>query len=262
MTNSSSGLKYFLTSARSTLSKALTNRQPVHVFIGNEAADPDSIVSSLCSAYMGSTAHSSSSSSSSSCVPMCCIPRADLKLRRDTELLFTMAGLDINDLICLEDAALVELSQQGLLTITLTDHNELATKWGSGEAAEGLSAAVVGIIDHHLDKGKHAQVTGERRNIAFDSITGCELAGSACTLVAEMFLTKEGAPASIEEEVATLLSGVILLDTSNMNPVVGKGKPRDEIALNALLAALPGGATERRDATFSQLQSAKTDATF
>jgi hypothetical protein len=84
----------------------LQQQQHVHLFIGNEAADPDSIISSLCSAFLfhsqqqteavaavGTGAVTGTGDGAATCmtcvaVPMCCIPRADLVLRRDTQLLF------------------------------------------------------------------------------------------------------------------------------------------------------------------------------
>jgi inorganic pyrophosphatase/exopolyphosphatase len=208
-----------------------------------------------------------------------------------------MAGLDINDLVCLDDttdsdsstgtntatglSSLPALQEKGLLSITLTDHNALAHKWGEGGAAAALDQAVVAIVDHHEDKGEHAHVRGSARNVAFDASTGREEAGSCCTLVAENFLLARHSnssssssmgiadgegdgelTSSLPEDIALLLSGVILLDTCNMDAAVGKGRPRDAAALDALFAAMPPEKRGMRDSIFRELNGAKTDPTF
>ena len=77
---------------------------------------------------------------------------------------------------------------------------------------------VVEIVDHHLDMGGHAAVIGAQRNVAFDAETKKALVGSACTLVAEVLSPELRADATL----ATLLGGVILIDTLNMDPAAAK----------------------------------------
>ena len=288
------GLQSFMRTSRKSLSDVLGSKGAlatrIHVFLGNEAADPDSIVSSLCSAYLshcergtGAGYGDTTTEGTVACVPMCCIPRSDLALRRDTKLLFDMAGLDINDLICLDDNeeygydALHELQRRGLLSITLTDHNALASSVWSADATATLGSCVVEIIDHHTDKGEHAHVVGARRDIAFDAERGRELVGSACTLIAERALGpitidprsakgsgEQGSTIEVDGELAMLLSGVILLDTSNMDPTVDKGRPRDDSALSRLLQAAQAEVAARggREAMYVELQGAKSSPEF
>lgn len=124
-----------------------------------------------------------------------------------------------------------------------------------------------------------------RRDVAFAGDTA--LVGSACTLVVEAFLKAEessskggdntevqGADDGAANEVgmtgsgnnasplalmgpalATLLSGVILLDTMNMSPEAGKGTRRDAAALEVLLKRC----TVDRTKLFETLQGAKFD---
>lgn len=273
---SSSHLKTFLRQTKNSLASAIKNQETffqtnrIHVFIGNEAADPDSIVSALCLAYLEQSSSAASPKDDGVlCVPMCCIPRADLALRKDTQLLFDMTGLDINDLVCLDDCDgflgsinSIECQNDQPFAVTLTDHNELANKWESGTA--WLADRIVAIVDHHVDKGAHSHVKPPARNIAFNSDTGREGAGSCCTLIAEAFLSKRAVDDTpLEDDVAALLSGVILLDTSNMSVEVGKGTSRDAAALEALWsAATTIDLRASRDATFEKLRSAKTDPSF
>jgi len=281
MTTTRAGLQSFLRSSRSALLNVGGNAailsdsaQKIHVVLGNEAADADSIVSSLCCAYLKQKYHLSPGAASSVFVPMCCIPRSDLVLRRDVSVLFEMAGLSIDDLICLEDCALDTLATEGRLSLTLTDHNKLAEKWGHDESTlNALDTAVCHIVDHHFDKGAHAHVQGDSRNIAYDSSEGKEVTGSTCTLVAEAFFemleqngdmkdTNDHAIGiDIQGDIATLLAGVILLDTSNMSEAVGKGRPRDASALDKLLPLLPPSIPDR-SCFFTQLRDAKTSPMF
>ena len=96
---------------------------------------------------------------------------------------------------------------------------------------------VVEIVDHHLDVGGHSTVSGAQRNIAFDSEAKKALVGSACTLVAEALVSN--APGLVDSTLATLLGGVILIDTLNMDPAAAKGTARDGAALESLEPMFP-----------------------
>lgn len=286
----------FLKTSRLSLNKILNgdiklndkNNINLHVVIGNEAADADSIVSALCCAYIKSM-KDSSKSLTTHYVPVCCIPRSDLILRRDISILFQLTGLDMNDLICLDDCKLELLSKQAKsktenLKITLTDHNEISRYWKDDTVS--IESHIIEIIDHHKDKGKYPSIVGKSRRIAFNHTTGVETAGSTCTLIAESILLpsvdcdshgdsgscvgsdekKENKDPVIMPELARLLSGVILLDTSNMNKDVGKGKIRDEIMLQKLLplasVEIEGLMEFERETVFKALKGAKTDPEF
>jgi inorganic pyrophosphatase/exopolyphosphatase len=80
----------FLAEARA----ALLDSKQKKIVIGNEAADADTIISSICLAhYLHATRSSEESAAGVQYVPVLPLPRAELKLRPETLLLFRLAGL-------------------------------------------------------------------------------------------------------------------------------------------------------------------------
>lgn len=61
----------------------------LNVCLGNEAADADSLISTLCYAFLRQC-NSSTRGENVIYIPAAAIPRADLTLRRDVELLVCM----------------------------------------------------------------------------------------------------------------------------------------------------------------------------
>lgn len=222
---------------------------PCRVVIGNEAGDADSIISSLCYAWLLHSAASSAPSSSTTLttVPVASIPRADLRLRPETSRLLELAGVDQGLLPCLDQVDLASAAQE----LVLVDHNAVSASWDAS-----LGPRVVEIVDHHSDLGQHPTVPAEKRTIAFDHETGTATAGSCCTLVAEAFLTRQRI--ALDQGVALLLAGVMLLDTVNMSATAGKGTARDAAVLDELL---PIAATDR-EVLFHELMTAKFDAAW
>ena len=260
-------LKSFLGRAASSTVGKVPPR--VTICIGNEAADADSIISALCLAYLRQS--TSTAIPARSFIPLVSAPRSELALRRETELLLQSAHLELSDLVCLEEVNLANLRAQGRLdAILLVDHNSLSSKVAdllvatAGPAGEGASAADVGslveeIFDHHQDARLYPHVT-ERRHIAYDAATKKATAGSTCTLIYEEFLRQEPEGLGLlDAPLATLLLGVICLDTSNGDAAVGKAEPRD-VAAMAALQFTPG--VPDRDALYARLRNAKMDPAF
>lgn len=128
------------------------------------------------------------------------------------------------------------------------------------------SQCVVGIVDHHEDKGQYPSVSGEQRLIAFEQAQqegqlGQPGVASACTLVAHkvaqagprrqglqaepdlvavshpsivcwwggQYLSGAGSGASsslLDASVATLLLGVIMIDSAGLDPKVSQPASR------------------------------------
>jgi exopolyphosphatase len=197
-------------------------RRPTrHLVIGNEAGDADSIISAITLAYVESSQEEIEST------PIVSIPKADLTTQRpEVSLLMEMAGIvnASSNLIFVDDP----LIQHDAIDskVTLVDHNILAEKF------QGKNWTVVEIVDHHQDEGLYFETcSGNDRTIAF--VNDKALVASACTLVAERLrkVWKPPYPVSI----AVLLLGVILLDSVNLSPEVGKVTQRDKDAIDDLL---------------------------
>lgn len=232
----------------SILSSQSDDHRHKHVHFGNEAADADSLVAPLCYAFLAQQ------ESSDFChVPLLSIPRAELCMRPETLLLFRLAGIIPSSLLHFDDPGLLDdVSLAPFARVTLLDHNALAPKLRARWPQ--LEFRVCELIDHHHDSALYPTAL---RDVAFAE--GRALVGSACTLVAERFLVHRAAEALLADgAVATLLSGVILLDTLDMDPVAAKGTARDAAALDALLPRVSVGRRE----LFTQLQNAKLDPSW
>ena len=288
----------FLQRERESLRTALAGSGSgrVYVVVGNQASDADSIISALVLARAlreGAAASSSSSSSSSSAatpllgletsaedvfIPLISMKRADWSMRPETQMLMAEAGLDEracsgealffaddageDDLFGRDAAALRSLAASGQLRVVLTDHNRVDCA-----ALTPFAEHVVAIVDHHEDRGAHSGVTGAARFVSFDAAPAVQRGvGSACTLVAQLLTAH--CPALLAAEggqLATLLAGVVLLDTVNLDPKRGKTTEDDVAALAALTKVRRGAGVPDANATaalFTRLSAAKTDPAF
>ncbi len=113
---------------------------------GNEAADADSIISSLCYAY-----HRSCISNDCIYIPLVCVEKSKFYLRRDVELLLDHVDIAINeDLLSLYDINWKGLQSSNISChFTLVDHNVLASKAYNCINYSNLDELIVEILDHH-----------------------------------------------------------------------------------------------------------------
>jgi exopolyphosphatase len=220
-----------------SFSSLATTTPSLHFYMGNEAGDADSIISSLALAYTKNLEYNSSSNVDAyKNIPLVSIPRSDMALRRETVLLLQMAGISTEQLLYLDDASVQSFLKEDTSTasstdmaLTLVDHNKIRN------SLSHLSDRVVEIVDHHADEEAHRHIVPHRRKIAFEH--GHATAGSACTLVTENLLEHVvRANNKIDAGVGLGLLGVILIDTMNMSAEAGKGTDRDANAISNLVA--------------------------
>lgn len=202
---------------------------PIHVVLGNEAADVDSISCAIALAYLGQT------SSTLPMIPIANIPRSELPLRRDALLALSLADISPSDLLFIEELP-GGLASSGALT--LVDHNALA---GHQKDAASL---VIGIIDHHADEGEHANASPRI----------VERVGSCSTLVAELF---DEARIGDMRDAARLLACAIMLDTANLKDGA-KTTSRDEKAF-ARVCEVSEWNEGRRNEVYEMLKKARRD---
>ena len=207
----------------------LKEKKPSSLVIGNPAGDADSILSALCWSFVASTAVPIDGEKTLT-TPILSISRHDLQSQRpETTTLLQWANIDVESLVDVEDVTRNDSSRFSAVPVTLVDHNQLDSAFSS------LDWTVAAILDHHYDQGAHTD-TCTLRDIAFanDHAT----VASTTTLVAERWLEALGSSSSkssLPSDVAILLLGTILLDSVNMQPSAGKGTPRDQAMLDALL---------------------------
>ena len=193
------------------------------VVVGNEAADLDSVVSSLCYAYL----HSIRSGTAAVALINC--TRSDFVLRTEILYLLSLSGISPDDLLFIDTVNLPALLQNAELI--LVDHNQPGVDWIS------YSSRISAIIDHHKDAGLF-------RNVSPRII---RTVGSTATLIAEEFMRHS---VHIDRDVASLLLAAIILDTQNLSPQLKKATAADGDAVTALLALAPLD----REALFLELQ--------
>jgi exopolyphosphatase len=230
--------------------------------IGNDAGDADSCISAICLAFIeGKT-------------PIVSISRDTFLYERpEVEMLLDLAGIPnpTSNLLFIEDLKLILDSSKDdeVRRLTLVDHNTI------NESLQNFRNIldVVEIVDHHTDEKLYTDTCAEkRRNIAFDN--GKALVASTTTLVAEMLLEQTNNP---PPSLSTLLLGVILLDSVNLDESIGKVTSRDRYAVSHLLSQTdwsssgalraylkPGGGKLAIDTNqlFSHLEHAKYSPEF
>ncbi len=213
----SSYLKSIHTQITSLKESGELPKETIHVVLGNQSADMDSIVSAITLSY--------ANSKKGLYVPVLNIPRDDLSLRRDVLYVFETLKIDPNSFLYQEDLPFIlNLAKQGFIRITLVDHNRLAPD------QVALEKYVERIIDHHKEEKSLYPLMKEDEKL----ITTM---GSNSTLVAEKILSSN--PDSISQDSAYLLLSAILLDTKDLkNEDVATEK---DIAIGSLLKEKAGG---------------------
>jgi len=188
----------------------ISSGKDITVVIGNEAADLDSMASSVAYAYY---LHLSGVNA----VPVMNIPRNDFALRTEAVYLFGEASINPEMLLFLDDINFAELSGEGILDIVLVDHNV------PGDVLAPYAGAVKEILDHHADEKKYSSETA----------VDIRPVGSTATIVAERFIQNQ--KDLIDNEIGSLLLGTILLDTVNLDEDAGRVTPDDVKAARELM---------------------------
>ncbi|TDH67844.1 hypothetical protein CCR75_001953 [Bremia lactucae] len=164
----------------------------------------------------------------------------DLALRCDVTLLFQELGVDTDALVFVDE---FPWKIKSIVEVTLMDHNAVTNK----NIPHGYDLQVVEIVDHHSDLGQH--LNAQKREIAFAD--GKALVASTCTLVAEKLFEFDSH--DVHKLLATMLLGVIALDSINFDPTAKKVTPRDAKAAKLLEEM----AFARKEDLYDWLQNAK-----
>lgn len=189
-----SALKTYIKNIKNQSLLSLDLCHKLHIVMGNESADLDSIASSIAYAYL--LKHHAIDGAPLYC-PLIPTTKGDLTLRKDVIYLFQLLHLEIEDLIFLDEMPLQQLVFKGLITVSLVDHNLLTP------SLEFLAPTVTNIIDHHRDEKAAYPALLDKQ---------IESVGSTASLIAEKWFEKN----SIPSDVALLLLSTILIDTHNL----------------------------------------------
>ncbi|XP_076963456.1 exopolyphosphatase PRUNE1-like isoform X1 [Callospermophilus lateralis] len=214
---------------------ALQESRRLHVVLGNEACDLDSMVSALALAfYLTKT-----NEAEEVFIPVLNIKCSELPLRGDNVFFLQKIQIPETILIFRDEIDLHALHQAGQLTFILVDHHVLP------QSDAALEEAIVEVLDHRPIEQKHCPLCH----------VSVELVGSCATLVAERIL--QGAPEILDRQTAALLHGIIILDCVNMDIKIGKATPKDNEYVEKLEALFPD--LPKRNDIFDFLQKAKFD---
>eukprot|EP01029_Cantina_marsupialis_P026328 TRINITY_DN7047_c0_g1_i1.p1 TRINITY_DN7047_c0_g1~~TRINITY_DN7047_c0_g1_i1.p1 ORF type:complete len:377 (+),score=106.70 TRINITY_DN7047_c0_g1_i1:63-1193(+) len=186
------------------------NTKKIVFVLGNQSADPDSMICSICySNYL----RTHMVDDNEKVVSLFNIPRSQFSLRPTQQAIFNRFNIDVSDCCFLDDVDFQSLDVP--YGIVLVDHNVLAPhqNW--------MSSYLEGIIDHHRDEGHFDSIP---KNIGWIANENREV-GSCSTMVAECF---EASDSEISADIAGMLLSVIMLDTLGLDRSKGKTTNRDE----------------------------------
>jgi exopolyphosphatase len=213
-------LDYWL---KQCISRADENYTPIYV-LGNQAADADSIISSLIWAWFCNKFKIFNLTTNNIYLPIITCKRDELVLRKDILYLLMKDEINPDDLLYYNEVNLIDDFR-----VILMDHNRL-----DSVSQQFGKNGVLAIIDHHKDDGQKT----ESLRIIDTTI------GSTCSLLTHILFNKDSGlyiHSNILEDtenykiIADWLLHVIMIDTKNLS---GRYNQADITAVKVLLQLL------------------------
>lgn len=189
-------LQNFLCKAKNFIKATPIEKCNVFFVLGNESADLDSIISAIVYAF-----YLHEKDGKDIYVPVVCIPEKDMHLRTEVIVLFQKCGIDLKDIVYINEVNFLAFLISCAVDVTLVDHNDVGTHGV-------LKNSVHNIVDHHQDSMQFDDESKVCKNI--------KMVGSCCTLVAEEIYYNKSEFLSTHP-VAELLLAAILIDTINLD---------------------------------------------
>jgi len=226
------------------------------VVSGNQASDMDSIVAALTLAYQLTI---TKCETNEVYLPLVACRREDSYMRGETVRVFEKVGVKMEDLVFKDDEAMEMLFEKAG-GLTLVDHCNANTD----QFTQRGKNKVVRIVDHHVDEDAHPDVIGWARNFVKGYVNEddeLKLVGSVGTEIAQIFLSDREGLSHLSRDggaVAILLYSVILIDTQNLNPAIGKTTHQDMASMN-VMKHFTEGLLPSQDEWYDELIAAKTD---
>lgn len=234
-------MESFLVASKRFLSNLEAYRK-IRIVIGNESCDLDSAVCALVCAFLEYREALEAGRTDVAVIPLMNIPEREFRIK--TEVAYYLRRHDIPPaLLCFRDRIdLKELSRNlpRRLELVLVDHHALA------EEDRELAECVARVIDH---RPPDPDWPWHGRELLLEAV------GSCATLVARELLRKQ--PGLLDGQLAGLLRGPILIDTSNLSPELGRATAADEEAVRDLESA--GSLREERASVYRDILRAKTN---
>ena len=210
----------------------------INICIGNVSCDMDSAIGAILLAYyMTDNYFSDYGNYEKFWIPVINCPRNEIVARLDIHYHLKNYGIDIANLVYIDDLNINFYSENNLLSLALIDHNKLDYTQQSWEKS------VVYLVDHHVDLNAYPEM---------DKIL--KFCGSACSLVMNLIFKNNFANEILTKEICDFFSAAILIDTENLNPTLKdtKWSRDDEEALIEMTKI-------SKEGYYKELISKKTD---
>ncbi|KAK4877720.1 hypothetical protein RN001_010226 [Aquatica leii] len=201
----------YLSESKKALATTDFSKANVHIVMGNESCDLDSMISALALAYFHNK-QNLKTSKTTLVLPVLNILSVELLLRTENCFVLDELKIDKNSLIFRDTINLEEIQKHGLLKLSIVDHHVLRDK------DKFLQSSVVEVFDHR-PKDTKAMWDSSKTYVNVAEV------GSCATLVANEILKRN--PHVINESLGSLLYDVITFDTIGFNPEADKVKELD-----------------------------------
>ncbi|KAF2894315.1 hypothetical protein ILUMI_11863, partial [Ignelater luminosus] len=210
----------FLEKVKTSLGSLNNYQGKIHVIMGNESCDLDSMISPLALGYLWYRRKPADTL----VIPILSIPSADLCLRTENCYLLKKLGIDHSSLVFSDDLNLKELQNSKRLSISLVDHHMLSSDY------KFLSMSVTEIFDHRpIDS--NAAWDKNKVKIRIEQV------GSCCTLIADEILNFQDQ--ILTDNLTLLLHYGIIFDTIAFSPEAGRVKELDILVSKKLSERFP-----------------------
>jgi len=193
--------------------------EKLNVCLGNVSCDMDSAIGAILLAYYMTNKneyYKDYGNYEIFWVPVINCPREELRARIDIHHHLKSHGIDINNLIYINDLDLNHYSKNKLLNLALIDHNKL------DYSQQAWEESVTFVVDHHVNLNAYPEA---------EKII--EFCGSACSMAFNLIF-KDNLQEILTKEICQFFSAAILIDTENFKPAL-KGTKWSQIDEDAFL---------------------------
>ncbi|KAJ9076545.1 Exopolyphosphatase [Entomophthora muscae] len=221
----------------------LSLTKEIYWVMGNEAADLDSIVSSVSFAIL--KAHLNDSHSLT--LPLINLPRDDINLRPEVLYVFEQCQLPHELLLFIDDPLVLEweelTAKAGFKSnFILVDHNQLHSRFSD------WNGVVKAIYDHHVDEAAHPNANPRV----------IRPVGSNTSLVVEWWKKQHVDPhQDILPDLALFMLAPILIDTVNLKGEYGRVTDLDVEVAGILRSLIISASFKGDDMYFKSIDDAK-----
>lgn len=193
----------------------------INICLGNVSCDMDSAIGAILLAYYQTYKNDyfkDVGNYENFWIPVINCPRSEITARIDIAFHLKTFGIDLSQLVYIDDLDLGFYSQSKNMKLALIDHNKLDF------SQQYLNNSVVFIVDHHVDMNEHLEA---ERILQF--------CGSACSQALNLIFEHKLDEEILTERICKFFSSAVLIDTENFRPSL-KGTKWSEVDERAFLS--------------------------